>query len=87
MAAEQIILILTPLIVFLVTELVKYLLPKVSGWIVISIFVPIVSLVAAWVSSMVISGDNFWAQAGIGLLAVFVNELIRQLKQIGTPQI
>ena len=82
MTVEQIVLILTPLVVFGVTEFLKFILPKLSGWIIVSILVPLVSLAAAWVTSLTGVGGDFWAQTGVGLLAVFVNELIRQLRQI-----
>lgn len=83
MSTEQIILYLTPAIVYLATELVKWLLPRLQGWLIVSIIVPVLSLLAAYLTSFIIQGDNIWLQAFIGLLAVFVNELIKQLKQIG----
>jgi hypothetical protein len=81
MEATEIILAFTPLVVFFATQAVKWALGKVSGWVVVTIIVPALSLIVAWVSGLVIGELNLFPQVGVGLLAVFINELYRQLKQ------
>lgn len=81
MVATDLIVILTPLVVWGATELLKYALPKISGWIIVTLVVPILSLIAAYIAPL-LGASDFWVQFGVGLLAVFVNELKKQL----TPQ-
>lgn len=78
MNASDIVLILAPLVVWGATELVKYILPKVSGWVIVTVIVPLLSLAAAYIAPL-LGATDFWLQFGVGLLAVFVNELKKQL--------
>lgn len=78
MVATDLIVILTPLVVWGATELIKYALPKVSGWVIVTLVVPLLSLGAAYIAPLLVETD-FWLQFGVGLLAVFVNELKKQL--------
>ena len=78
MVATDLIVILTPLVVWGATELLKYALPKISGWIIVTLVVPILSLIAAYIAPL-LGATDFWLQFGVGLLAVFVNELKKQL--------
>ena len=78
MNASDIVLILAPLVVWGATELVKYILPKVSGWVIVTVIVPLLSLAAAYLAPL-LGATDFWLQFGVGLLAVFVNELKKQL--------
>ena len=78
MNASDIVLILAPLVVWGATELVKYILPKVSGWVIVTVIVPLLSLAAAYIAPL-LGASDFWVQFGVGLLAVFVNELKKQL--------
>lgn len=80
--AVEIVTILTPLVVLGATELVKKILPLVAGWVIVMIIVPALSLLITWLSSLAMDGLDFWAQAGIGLLAVFINQAYKQLKDI-----
>lgn len=84
MSANELVTILTPLVVYGVVELVKYLAPKIPGWLIVSFAVPLLSAAVTFVSQWLMGATGFWAQFGFGFLAVFVNELIRQLKQIGS---
>ncbi len=82
---SEIITLLTPLVVFGVTELVKFMLPKVQGWMILLLIVPLLSLLLAWLSDLLIAPDlGFWPQFIYGLLAVFVKELFKQLKPAQT---
>jgi len=78
----EIITLFAPLVIFAATELVKWLLPKLPGWAVVSLIVPVLSLIAAWIAQSIVPGLAFWPQVIFGLLAVFINELIKQLKQL-----
>ncbi|MBK7380478.1 MAG: hypothetical protein IPJ03_22455 [Ignavibacteriales bacterium] len=73
--------ILSPLVVFGVTWLVGRI-ATVQGWVVVMVIVPALSLLAAWLAEVMgATGLSFWAQFGINLVAVFVNEAIRQIGQ------
>jgi hypothetical protein len=77
----ELVSLLSPLVVFAATELVKKVSPKISGWILVMLIVPLLSVAVAWVTEiLLVPGLSFWAQFGYGLLAVFVNELFKQLK-------
>jgi len=79
--AQEIILILTPIAVYIATAIAKYILPRVPGWVIVSIIVPAISFVFAGLTSLLGMIGGFWIQVVTGLLAVFVNELIKQLRQ------
>jgi hypothetical protein len=67
----------------LATEFVKKMMPLVAGWVVVLLIVPLLSIAITWLSEFMIDpGLNFWAQAGFGLLAVFINEAYKQLKEL-----
>ena len=78
----EIITLFAPLVIFAATELVKWLLPKLPGWTIVSLIVPLLSITAAWLAGLIVPGLAFWPQVIFGLLAVFINELIKQLKQL-----
>jgi len=78
----EIILLLAPIVVYAVTFVVKWALPKIPGWAIVSVVVPVLSAIAAWVATMVNPELSFWLQVGLGLISVFVNELIKQFQQI-----
>ena len=81
MDITQIVFLLTPLLVWLATKLVRYVLSSLPGWVVVLIVVPILSIVITSLASIFSSfGDSFWVQVVYGLLAVFVNELVKQFK-------
>jgi len=77
----ELIALLAPVVVFGVTYLVKWAIPKLPGWTVVSIVVPLLSVIVAWVAQLLVPGLSFLLQVVLGLLAVFINELIRQLQQ------
>ncbi len=71
----------TPFIVQGVTWVVVKYMPQITGWGVVGILVPIVAgavtLVTNWITT---TGPLWYAQLGLGLVAVFVNELYKQIK-------
>ena len=77
----EIITLLAPLVVYGVTELVKFILPKLPGWAILTGVVPLLSVVAAFIATLIIPGLGFAVQVVLGLLSVFVAEAIRQFKQ------
>jgi hypothetical protein len=81
MEAVDIIAALTPIAVFGAVQLVKFVVGRVPGWIVVTFVVPVLSLAVAYVPGLIVEGIGFWQHFGLGLLAVFVNEFYRQLKQ------
>lgn len=81
MEVSQIVVLLTPVVVWLVTQLAKFLFNVSGKWIPI-IIVPVLSIAITLLAGFIPSVDtNFWVQVGFGLLAVFMNELIVQLKK------
>lgn len=79
--AAELVTIFSPLVVYGATYVVKKLLPNVAGWVVLMLIVPLLSLAVAWITELIANPDlTFWAQFAYGLLAVFVNELFKQLK-------
>ena len=79
MDTQQIILLLTPVIVWIVTWMVKNLFSKLPGWAVVGIVVPIISLILALITNAISIGDNFWLQLAVGVIAVFIHEIKKQV--------
>ena len=81
--ATEVIALFTPLVVMLATELVKKMVPLVAGWVIVLLIVPLLSIAVTLFSNLITDPElNFWAQAGFGLLAVFVNQAYKQLKEL-----
>ena len=80
MEIQQIILLVTPVIVWVVTWMVKNLFSKLPGWAVVGIVVPVISLALALITNVMAIGDNFWLQLVVGVIAVFINEVKKQIK-------
>jgi len=76
-----IISIATPFVVQIVTSIVVKYLPIFSGWGVVALVVPIVggavTLVTNWLTT---AGPTWYIQLALGLLAVFLNELYKEVK-------
>jgi uncharacterized membrane protein YoaK (UPF0700 family) len=70
--------LLTPFVVKLVTDFVKWIIPSVTGmWTLFAVVV--ISALTTLVSGLVISGSPHWYfQILLGLLAVFVDQLKAQ---------
>lgn len=77
MTTEQVVLALTPLVILGVTQLVTWATGKIDGRIVITI-IPIITLLGAWVTSLITPEVPFWGQVGFGLISTFVYELVKQ---------
>ncbi|GJQ43999.1 MAG: hypothetical protein JETCAE03_34970 [Ignavibacteriaceae bacterium] len=82
---SEVIALLAPIVVFAATQFVKWVLPKLDGWIIVTIIVPLLSVIAAWLAQLIVP-VAFWPQVLLGLLAVFVAELIKQLGQLVTKK-
>jgi len=80
MDIQQIILLITPVIVWVVTWMVKNLFSKLPGWAVVGIVVPLISLALALITNAISIGDNFWLQLAVGVIAVFINEIKKQIQ-------
>lgn len=78
MSMEQVILYLTPFIVFGVGKLVKLVTPKIPGWAMLSV-VGVLSAAVAWVTTWAANPEfSSWEQFFAGLLAVVINEVYRR---------
>jgi len=82
----ELIVVLTPVVVYLAVQLFKVITPVLPGWVLVSIVVPIASALIAWITQLLSAGGDvgFWAQVVLGLLAVFINEIIKQINQART---
>lgn len=78
----EIIALLAPIVVYAVTYVVKWALPKIPGWTIVSIVVPGLSVLAAFIATLLVPGLSFLIQVVLGLLAVFVANLIKQFGEI-----
>ncbi|MBK8609088.1 MAG: hypothetical protein IPL84_03875 [Chitinophagaceae bacterium] len=81
MDLNQIILMLTPVIVWAATQLVKLVKPKISGWVLTGLVVPLLSIAITIIAQYVGVGGDFIVQVVVGLLAVFLQELFKQFNQ------
>lgn len=84
MSQEQIIMAITPFLVFAVTELVKFLAPKLPGWAIVSVIVPLISAVLSWVGTLISPEATWLVNLFVGLLSTFLFELKKQLASIPT---
>jgi len=77
----EIINLLAPLVVWAAVQAFKWALPKVPGWAILSVVVPVLSALAAWIATLIAPESSFVLQVVLGLLSVFVAELVRQFGQ------
>ena len=80
MEIQQIVLLVTPVVVWIATWIVKNLFLRLPGWAVVGIVVPVISLALALITNVMAIGDNFWLQLVVGVIAVFINEVGKQIK-------
>ena len=83
---SQLIEILVPVIVWLASGLVNWLKTKLGvegfgGTILVTLVVPVLSLAASYIATLIKPELSFLPMFLFGLLAVFVNELIKQWQQ------
>jgi hypothetical protein len=83
---DQLLTMLMPLILFGVTALVTYIKSDFPGWVVL-LLVSALGAIAAWITTLIVP-DLSWLQTfAYNLLAVFVNEVLKQLKQGNTKPV
>lgn len=70
---------ITPLIIFGVTWLVKKIKPTLMGWNVVWVVIPILSLIATSILTLIDQAASFWSQLLWNFLSVAVAQLIIQL--------
>lgn len=80
MTPETITLILTPLVVWGVTELIKYITQIVSSQIILFVIVPVVSLLIAFLGTLT-GLSELWLQSLVGLTSVGLNEFLKHFKK------
>lgn len=78
---SEVINLLAPIVVWSAVQLFKWALPKVPGWAILSVVVPLLSAIAAWIATIVAPETSFLLQVLLGLIATFIAELIRQFQQ------
>lgn len=76
---ENIVGAITPLIIFGVTWLVQKIKPTLMGWNIVWIVVPILSLIATTILTLIDQATQFWSQLLWNFLSVAVAQLIIQL--------
>jgi len=81
--AGELVIVFTPLLVYFATLFITWLAPKIQGLAILLVLVPILAAAAAWVSGLVFTeGLGFWAEFGLGLAAVFVNETVERIIEL-----
>lgn len=83
---EELIAILMPVVVWVASGFVNWLKAKLGtsgfgGTVLVTLVVPILSLVLSWLASLILPDMNFWLLFFLGLLSVFINEVIKQWQQ------
>lgn len=86
MLPQDLIVLIAPVIVYLSTATVNYLKHLTGnggfgGTILTTLIVPLLSLLAAWIVSLVAPQSNFWITFAIGIAGTYINELLKQWKQ------
>lgn len=76
----DLVVILTPIIVFGVGELVKLISPLIPGWAMVVVVVPALSGAVTWASTLLTDQGSWLVQFGFGLLSVFIHQLSKQLQ-------
>lgn len=83
---DPLVIALTPIVIYLVTLIVAWMIKaipaNIRGFVTIAI-VALLSAVGAWILGAIEIGGSWLSQFLLGLLAVFINEMIKQLKKIG----
>ena len=75
----NLVLILTPLVVFGVGELVKLVKPLIPGWAMVMVIIPALSGAVTWASTFIYEDKSWLVQFGFGLLSVVIHQLTKQL--------
>jgi hypothetical protein len=85
METTTLIIALTPFVVYLVTKLVSWILPKIPAILITTLVVPAISAVGIWIASL-LGGTNPWyLQLILGFTAVFIHEFIKNIQQSSIP--
>ena len=82
-APAELVLYLTPVLVWLVTQFVKWVMPKVPGLVILAI-AGLLSGVAAFATSLIVPENSWLLQFLGGLLAVVISQVIFQIKSYPT---
>ncbi len=82
---DMIVTMLSPLVVFGATALVKWLLPQIQGKWIVTAIVPVLSLIAAYLGTLIEPNASFWVQVVLSLAATWVREVISQWTKQPTP--
>lgn len=84
---NDLVVLILPLVVWLATTAVNWIKDKVGsggfgGTIVVTLIVPILSLLSAWVYQMLLNPSlKFWQLVALGVLGTFFNEIVKQWTQ------
>jgi len=83
---EELIAILMPVVVWLATGFVNWLKATLGnsgfgGTVLVTLVVPLFSLLFTWVAGLIVPGINFWGAFFLGLIGVYINEVIKQWNQ------
>lgn len=84
---QDLVVVFAPLFVWLATTVANWVKAKLGsssfgGFAVISVLVPGLSLLAAWLTQYLLKPDlTFWTIFGLSLVGTFINEFIKQFAQ------
>lgn len=85
MTTEQLLTSLMPVIIWAVTWLINKVTPyfgNANGLVILAIVVPLLSAVSVWLLGLIQPGTDWYLQFIYNFSAVFINELIKQLKKV-----
>jgi len=83
---EQLIAILMPVVVWLASGFVNWLKATLGsegfgGTVLVTLIVPLLSLLASWLAGLIVPDMSFWGLFFLGLIGVYINEVIKQWQQ------
>jgi hypothetical protein len=85
MSLEQLLTTIYPLLVWLAAWIIDRVTPyfgKANGLIIVGIIVPVLSAVGIWLLGLIQPGTEWYLQFFYNVSAVFVNELVKQIKKV-----
>ena len=81
MEVQQLLEVLTPIIIWAITQVVKYVKPNISGWILVGVVVPLLGAALTAINTFALGNQSWLIQFALGFVAVAIAELIKQFKQ------
>jgi hypothetical protein len=86
MDVNTIVMMLMPLLIWVVTWIVKKIKPTLSGVTIVAVIIPLLSFAGALIPTLIGTTTPFWLQLVLNFLAIAFNEIKKQIGQaVSTP--